>query len=125
MDYDALKRDYCAGLSLRVLAVKYGVPRSTIADWVKKGQWIRDPSSAVGSASSGHPMEIVRTADNAVTREDTGPGQNTSLGQTKIGQKRNRYAEAGMTHPRMRLANGTRWRRRTVVIPARCACRKR
>jgi hypothetical protein len=73
MDDDVLKRDYCAGMSLRTQEAKYGVPRSTIADRVKKEQRLRVLLPAIRTVSSGHPKQTVRTPNNAAGSVKTGP----------------------------------------------------
>lgn len=83
MDDDALKQDYCAGMSLRALAAKYGVPRSTIADRAKKEQWPRSPVAPGRAALSGHPVADVRTPDSAVSRAETESGTISSSGQAQ------------------------------------------
>ena len=87
MDNDALKQDYCAGMSLRALEAKYGVPRSTIADRVKKEQWERVSQPSARTTSSGHPTSRVRTPDGPAARADTDSGLNTSSGQEKKTQE--------------------------------------
>lgn len=39
IDMIAVKQDYEAGFSIRMLAAKYGVPKSTVGGWVKKYSW--------------------------------------------------------------------------------------
>lgn len=87
MDNDALKQDFYAGMSLRALEAKYGVPRSTIADRAKNEHWHRASQPATRTVFSGHPAQRVRTPGSPVTRENTGPGQNTALSQTKNAAK--------------------------------------
>lgn len=39
IDKVAVRDDYVRGFSVRMLAAKYGVPRSTISDWVRRYGW--------------------------------------------------------------------------------------
>ena len=38
-DKSAVREDYRSGYTVRMLAAKYGVPKSTISDWVKRYGW--------------------------------------------------------------------------------------
>ena len=39
VDKKAVREDYKHGFSVRMLSAKYGVPKSTISDWIKKYGW--------------------------------------------------------------------------------------
>lgn len=42
VDKSKVREDYLKGLSVRALAAKYGVPKSTVNDWVKKYGWVQE-----------------------------------------------------------------------------------
>lgn len=82
MDKDALKRDYATGkLSLRALAEKHGVPRSTIAEWAQKEQWPRT------AKTSGQAVQRVRTEGRPSDRTSAGGQTNLTTGQLKDNPK--------------------------------------
>ena len=42
IDKKAVREDYVNGYSVRMLASKYGVPKSTVNDWIKKYGWTQE-----------------------------------------------------------------------------------
>lgn len=42
VDKGAIREDYLRGFSVRMLAAKYNVPRSTIGRWVKQYGWVQE-----------------------------------------------------------------------------------
>ena len=66
VDKSAVREDYQRGLSVRSLAAKYGVPKSTVSDWIKRYGWVQEekprygvtiriPKDTKSDTSSGHP----------------------------------------------------------------------
>ena len=49
IDKVAVRDDYMMGFSVRMLAAKYGVPKSTINDWVRRYGWVQE-QKAKGTA---------------------------------------------------------------------------
>jgi transposase-like protein len=42
VDKSQVREDYLRGFSVRMLAAKYGVPKSTVNDWIKKYGWVQE-----------------------------------------------------------------------------------
>lgn len=60
IDREAARRDYEAGMSQRAVALKYGVSKSAVAKWAKRGGW------TVGTSAHGAHMGGVEPVVTAV-----------------------------------------------------------
>ncbi len=57
IDKEAVRADYRRGFSMRQLAAKYDVPKSTVGRWVKQYGWTQDKSAPVEPAACAPPKE--------------------------------------------------------------------
>ena len=45
VDKALVREDYLRGFSVRMLSTKYGVPKSTVNDWIKRYGWVQEGKS--------------------------------------------------------------------------------
>ena len=86
---ESIKKDYNDGYSLRAIALKYGVPKSTIARWAKQYGWVREKIQPVEwkkpeprKAPDPDTFDPI-PAEEVVVQDDVGQ---ESVGQRLMGQ---------------------------------------
>lgn len=67
VDKSKVRDDYQRGLSLRSIAAKYGIPKSTVSDWIKRYGWAQE-----GKQRSGVTIRVPKeTASDSPDTSDT------------------------------------------------------
>ena len=51
LDKDAMRQAYRQGESQQAIARRFGVPRSTLGDWVRREGWVREPPQGAWSGA--------------------------------------------------------------------------
>lgn len=91
VDKAAVRADYARGLSLRQLAAKYDVPKSTIDRWVKQGEKPRGKHEAVPSAASDTAQEwdsgTVGQWDSGTPDDYAAMRRNALIAMERVGDK--------------------------------------
>lgn len=62
VDKSLVREDYIRGFSVRMLSAKYGVPKSTVNDWIKKYGWVQEGKirTKANRTPDKRPTETVR-----------------------------------------------------------------
>lgn len=69
VDKEAVRRDYVRGFSLRQLAAKYGVSRTTIMRWVRAGGWKPEARAKTAAENVTAPVTPCDDVTPMVTEE--------------------------------------------------------
>lgn len=64
IDRAQIRADYMNGFSIRMLAAKYDVPRSTIGHWVKKYGWVQEVKAKREAIMTGAQDETANETSN-------------------------------------------------------------
>lgn len=81
VDKTQVREDYLRGFSVRMLAAKYGVPKSTINDWVKRYGWVQEEKQRYVA-----PRQIPRTSDEKPDSSDASDA--SGMGSTDYAEMR-------------------------------------
>ena len=70
VDKTQVREDYMKGLSVRMLSAKYGVPKSTVNDWIKKYGWVQESKPKYVSTKKAI-REALKESDTCPVSPDT------------------------------------------------------
>lgn len=64
-----VREDYINGMSVRALADKYHVPKSTIGDWVQRYGWLREKPCTITMKHVSELSDIAKSMDESDTSD--------------------------------------------------------